>query len=165
MKIINVAGGCFWGVEHYFSLVKGIEKTRCVYLNSEIENITYEQTCSGLYNAVEAVELHYNDQEISLQKIIELLNRIVDPTSLNKQGGDKGVQYRIGFYTNDQNDQEIINTELKNIQLKYQQPLVYEVMEILNTSDAEEYHQKYLYKNINGYCHIDMNKLREEDLK
>ena len=165
MKEIYVAGGCFWGVEHFYSLVKGIVNTKCVYLNSQKEDISYEETCSGVYNAVEAVHIEYDEKDITLEKIIELLFRIIDPTSLNKQGNDKGVQYRVGVYTDDTAEQKVVKNIITEEQKNYTERIVLEVMGVNNSFDAEEYHQKFLYKNVNGYCHINMNKIKKDELK
>ena len=114
MKKIIVAGGCFWGVEHYYSLVKGIESTKCGYVNSLKENITYQEACSQKYKAIEAVELTYDESIISLDKILELLFRIIDPTITNRQGNDIGVQYQAGVYTNSLLEQEqVLNYIIK----------------------------------------------------
>ncbi len=165
MKIIVVAGGCFWGVEHYYGQVRGILKTQVGYANSILENINYKQACSGDYDAVEAVLLTYDENEISLEKIVELLFRIIDPTSLNRQAGDVGIQYRTGVYTNDKQEQDLLNELIKTYQQNYQKPIVVEIKPLDNFYDAEEYHQKYLVKNTNGYCHVDFSKLKEEDRK
>ena len=165
MKKIIVAGGCFWGVEHYYSLVKGIESTKCGYVNSLKENITYQETCSQKYKAIEAVELTYDESIISLDKILELLFRIIDPTITNRQGNDIGVQYQAGVYTNSLLEQEQVLNFIVKEQRNYSKPIVIENTFVLNFTDAEEYHQKYLYKKPMGYCHINMNVLKEEEKK
>ncbi len=165
MKSIVVAGGCFWGVEHYYSLVKGIKNTKVGYANSQLKDINYQQTCSGEYEAVEAVFLEYDETVISINKIVELLFRIIDPTSINKQGEDTGIQYRSGIYSNDQDELKIIKQMISEYQNDYPQKIVVEVCELENFYDAEEYHQKYLVKNVNGYCHVDFTKLTEADKK
>ncbi len=165
MKKIVVAGGCFWGVEHFYKQVKGIVSTKVGYANSKKVDINYEETCSGKYEAVEAVYLSYDEDVISIDKIIELLFRIIDPTSINKQGGDIGVQYRTGIYTNDIDEKNYINNVITSYKDKYEDDIVVEVTSLDNFYNAEEYHQEYLIKNTGGYCHIDMSKLTEEDKK
>ena len=97
MKTIYLAGGCFWGVEKYFSLAKGVIATEVGYANGTMDNPRYEDLKHGLDDAAETVKIDYDDTIISLEKLLELYLRVVDPYSLNQQGGDKGVQYRTGF--------------------------------------------------------------------
>lgn len=165
MKSIYVAGGCFWGVGHYYSLLKGVVNTTVGYANSELEDINYEQTCSGEFQAVEAVLVEYDETLISLDKIIEHLFRMIDPTSLNKQGGDIGVQYRVGIYSCDLEELKYINNVVNSYQKNYSDPIVLEVSYLDNFYNAEEYHQKYLYKNPDGYCHISMHLIKDSEKK
>ena len=100
MKKIYVAGGCFWGIEEYFKRKQGILDTTVGYLNSNVENPSYELVCTGITNSAEALEIIYDEKIISLEEILEYLFKVIDPTSLNKQGNDIGTQYRTGVYTN-----------------------------------------------------------------
>lgn len=165
MKKIVVAGGCFWGVEAYFQKVKGIEKTIVGYVNSDIKNISYEQVCSQQYHAIEGVLLEYNPNVISLEKIMQLLFRVINPTSLDRQGYDIGYSYRVGAYYEDEKDAQIINEFLNEVKNEYQKPIVFEVKPLKNFTIAEEYHQDYLEKNPGGYCHINFNVLKPEEKK
>lgn len=160
-----VAGGCFWGVDHYFSLIKGIVTTKAVYANSDMENISYEQVCLGKFRAVEAVYLEYNEAEISIEQIIELLFRIIDPTSKYKQGEDEGIQYRTGIYSKDQDELKYIENILLKLQKNYSNPIMTEVAYLDNFYDAEDNHQLYLVRNPNGYCHVDMSKIKDNEKK
>lgn len=166
MKEIIVAGGCFWGVEEYYKRLKGISKTCVGYANSNsLTNNTYEVTCTGAHNAVEAVAVEYDENVITLEKILEHLFRIIDPTSLNKQAEDEGVQYRVGaYYTNDV-DKDIILEFVEKQKSNYKDEIVFEVLEVMNFFSAEDYHQKYLENNPTGYCHVDFSKIREDELK
>lgn len=165
MKKIVVAGGCFWGVEAYYKLIPGIKKTTVGYANSKVSNPSYEMVCSGETNAVEAVILEYNPKVISLNKILSYLFRIIDPTSLNKQGGDIGTQYRTGVYYIHNEDEVIIKEALIALQKDYEDKVVVEVGALLNFYDAELYHQDYLTKNPYGYCHVNLNDLKVEERK
>ena len=102
MKKIILAGGCFWGVEAYFKRLKGVLSTRVGYTDGFTMNPTYEEVCAQNTNHVEACEIYYDEQVISLERLLEHLFKIIDPTSLNKQGGDVGVQYRTGIYYDDE---------------------------------------------------------------
>lgn len=166
MREIIVAGGCFWGVEEYYKRLKGINETMVGYANSNsLENNTYEVTCTGAYNAVEAVKIGYDESIISLDKILEHLFRMIDPTSLNKQGGDIGVQYRVGAYYNNEIDKEIILDFVKKQEANYTDKIVFEVLEVKNFFSAEDYHQDYLENNPNGYCHVDFSMIKKDELK
>lgn len=157
IKKIYLAGGCFWGVEAYFSRVKGVIKTAVGYANGKIQDPTYEKVCSGETNFAETVLVEY--KEISLKQILQHFFSIVDPTTLNKQAHDVGTQYRSGIFYVDENDREIIESIIKEEQKKYSNPIVTEVKKLENFYKAEEYHQKYLDKNPQGYCHIDLSKI------
>ena len=109
----------------------------------------------------ETVKVTYDADKLSLDDILQYYFRVVDPTSLNKQGNDTGTQYRSGVYYTDPAEKAVIAAALKREQQKYQQPLVVENEPLKNFYDAEEYHQDYLIKNPNGYCHIDIRKADE----
>ena len=162
MKTIYLAGGCFWGVEHYFSLAKGIVSTEVGYANGTLDNPKYEDLKHGLDDASETVKITYDDKIISLEKILELYLRVVDPYSVNKQGEDEGVQYRTGIYFIDDEDKKVVAEYFaKNLKTDYK----IEVQKLNKYFPAEEYHQDYLNKNPQGYCHINMAKLLPEERK
>lgn len=155
MKKIYLAGGCFWGVEHYLSLINGISNTTVGYANSDIENPSYEDLKTHRSSASETVEVIYDENIISLKEILDLFFLIIDPTSIDKQGHDVGHQYRTGIYYIDNNDIDIINESINQLQKQYDKEIVVEVLPLDNFTIAEEYHQEYLIKNPTGYCHVD----------
>jgi peptide-methionine (S)-S-oxide reductase len=157
MKEIYLAGGCFWGMQAYFDLRKGVKETIVGYANGATENPTYEQVCTDRTGHVETLYIKYDENEITLNKLLNDFWKVIDPTSLNKQGGDIGTQYRTGIYYTDINDLEVIQESLNNEAKKYKKPIVTEVEKLKSFYKAEEYHQKYLEKNPNGYCHIDLS--------
>jgi peptide-methionine (S)-S-oxide reductase len=157
MKEIYLAGGCFWGMQAYFDLRKGVKETVVGYANGNTENPTYQQVCTNTTGFAETVYIKYDENEITLTKILDDFWKVIDPTLLNRQGGDIGTQYRTGIYYVDEDDLIIINESLKKEQLKYTKAIVTEVEPLRNFYAAEEYHQKYLEKNPNGYCHIDLS--------
>ncbi|MEG0022821.1 MAG: peptide-methionine (S)-S-oxide reductase MsrA [Cetobacterium sp.] len=166
MKRIFLGGGCFWGLEAYFKRVKGIEKTSVGYLNSKVNSPTYQEVCSGETEAVEALMVEYDENIISLEKVLNHFFKNIDPTTLDKQGHDIGTQYRSGIYYLKGNELEIIRKVIENIQREYSKPIVTEVKEVKNFYPAEEYHQAYLEKNPGGYCHnlgaiLDLKKTEE----
>lgn len=165
IKTIYLAGGCFWGVQYYFDNIMHITSTQVGYCQTDKLNITYEQTCSQIYNAVEVCEVQYDSSKISIEQIVEFLFRVIDPTSLNKQGNDVGVQYRAGIYYNDEKIREQLQDILNKYQEKYNEKIVVELEQVINYTKAEEYHQKYLEKNPSGYCHIDLGCLKFKEMK
>ncbi len=160
IKEIYLAGGCFWGVQAYFDKIEGIVETKVGYANGEKANPTYDEVCKGLGH-VETLYVKYNDEVISLKNILQYYFRIIDPTSLNKQGNDIGIQYRTGVYFVDKEDENTISNFIKKEQEKYTEKIVVEVLRLENFYSAEEYHQKYLEKNPSGYCHINLNAAKD----
>lgn len=165
MKRIVLSGGCFWGVEGYYKQLKGVVDTNVGYTNGNIENPAYEDLLSGKATHAESIEIYYNEDEISLEQILEHLFRFIDPTSLNKQGGDVGIQYRTGVYYKDQFDKKVIDNFMKEMNKLYNNKVAVEVMEEAGFYLAEDYHQDYLDVNPNGYCHVDFGLIKEEEKK
>jgi peptide-methionine (S)-S-oxide reductase len=163
MNKLVLAGGCFWGVEAYFAQLKGVVKTRVGYIDGNKTNPTYEEVCNGRATHAEAVELFYDD--LSLETILDHYFRIIDPTSLNKQGNDRGVQYRTGIYTSSVSELERIAKWITNKQKEYNKPIVVQLKPESPFYEAETYHQEYLKKNPNGYCHIDLGLARKDERK
>ena len=162
MKTIYLAGGCFWGVEKYFSMAKGVISTKVGYANGSIKNPSYEDLKKGRDDASETVKIEYDETVVSLEKLLEYYLRVVDPYSLNKQGEDEGIQYRTGIYFEDETDEKIIKDYFASV---LEDDYLIEVLPLRSFYDAEEYHQKYLDKNHDGYCHIRLNFLREDERK
>ena len=154
MKEIYFAGGCFWGTEHFFSLVPGVVTTEAGYANSRVASPSYRDVCSGFTGAAETVKVVYDPDTVSLPFLIELYFKTIDPTLLNRQGNDVGTQYRTGIYYSDEADRAVIDKVMDRERNKYKQPIVVEVKPLVNFYAAENYHQQYLDKNPNGYCHI-----------
>ncbi len=155
MKSIVLAGGCFWGVEAYFKQLEGIHDTSVGYIDGEGKT-SYKEVCDSSGHA-EAVLIHYDENQISLKKILDHLFNIIDPTSINKQGNDVGVQYRTGIYNYHPEDLPFINNYLMIRQKEYDRALALDLKTNLTFYNAEDFHQDYLGKNKNGYCHIDLS--------
>ena len=160
-KDIYLAGGCFWGIEAYVEKIPGVLDAVSGYANGNTENPSYEDLVYRNSGHAETVKVTYNPDELSLKTLLKYYLRVVDPTSLNKQGNDKGTQYRSGVYYTDEADKQVIEEVLKKEQDNYQSPIVVEVLPLKQFFKAEEYHQDYLKKNPTGYCHIDLNKASE----
>lgn len=158
MKEIVLAGGCFWGVEEYISRINGVLETKVGYANGFVENPTYKHVCTGETGHTEGVYVRYDEMVLPLDQLLTRFWGIIDPTTRNRQGPDFGPQYRTGIYYIDEKDIDIILETKETTQKKYERPIVTEIEPLKSFYEAEEYHQKYLKKNPNGYCHIDLNK-------
>lgn len=157
MKKIVLGGGCFWGMEAYFKRLNGIARTEVGYANGQTLEPTYKEVCSNTTGHAEVLHLEYDPAVISLEVILSHLWKVIDPTLLNRQGGDIGSQYRTGIYYLDEADIPVIHASRDNEQLKYEKPIVTEVEPLKYYYPAEEYHQDYLTKNPGGYCHIKLD--------
>ena len=156
MNTIYLAGGCFWGVEGYFKRIEGVKDTTCGYANGRTENPSYEDVCRHDTGHAETVKVDFNNEVISLEDLLIYYFRIIDPVSVNKQGNDVGTQYRTGIYYTDESQLPVIKAAIEREQRKYNEKIAVEVLPIENFYSAEEYHQDYLDKNPNGYCHINL---------
>ncbi|AWK62270.1 peptide methionine sulfoxide reductase MrsA [Helicobacter cinaedi PAGU611] len=156
MAVIYLAGGCFWGMQGYFDRLKGVLDSSVGYANSKIANPSYDLVCSGASGAVETLKLEYDESALSLREIIERFLSIIDPCALNYQGNDRGTQYRNGVYYEDSQSESVIRECLKKWEQGQNRKAVTEILPLANFYEAESYHQKYLEKNPNGYCHIDI---------
>lgn len=163
MKKIVLAGGCFWGVEAYLNTFKGVVNTRVGYANGHVPNPTYEMVCENNTGHAEACYVEYNDSLLPLERLLEAFWGIIDPTILNRQGHDIGSQYRTGIYYIDKADLDTIIKSKDKEQEKYSKKIVTEIEPLESFYEAEEYHQKYLEKNPNGYCHIPRELLQQKD--
>ena len=162
MKEICLAGGCFWGVEEYMSRINGVYDVSSGYANGNKDNPTYEEVCSGTTNAAEAVNVVYDADKVDLKSILTYFFKIIDPTSRNKQGNDTGSQYRSGIFYKFDDDRAIIDEVVASVQRKYSKRIQTEVLPLMKYFLAEEYHQNYLEKNPNGYCHVDFSSLKND---
>jgi len=158
-SVIYLAGGCFWGLEKVFSVIRGVTDTECGYANGYNRFIPdYMTVCSGKFGYCEAVKVCYDPRIISLERILEAFFMVIDPTLLNRQGNDRGIQYRTGIYWADEQAKDVVTVYIKKETEKHKEfyteagPLEYYV-------PAEDYHQNYLDKNPDGYCHIPRDEI------
>ena len=166
---IYLAGGCFWGVQAYFDLLRGVESTRVGYANAQesaLKNLSYEVVCSGLSGAVETVEIAFDESVLPLEEVLARFFSIIDPVSVDRQGNDIGSQYRSGIYARDLHILDITSEFIARfiapkVALHTSKQIATEVLLLRNFTPAESYHQKYLANNPNGYCHIDISKALE----
>lgn len=163
MKKIWLAGGCFWGVEAYFQQLKGVLNTKVGYGQGEVDAPTYHQVCTGETGHAEICEVTYEEDILSLEKIVGHYFRIINPTTLNRQGPDQGTQYRSGIYYSDEQERTRISAFIREKQNSYAEPIVVEVEKMVNFHLAEEEHQKYLEKRPGGYCHVNLELAKPDE--
>ena len=157
MNIAVFGAGCFWCVEALFSQLDGVENVVSGYSNGTTKKPTYEDVCTGKTGYVEVCKIEYNPNIISFQELLTVLFQVHDPTTLNRQGADKGTQYRSGIYYTSEEQKEIAEEYIKKLteQNTFNDPIVTEIIELNNFYEAEDYHQDYYKNNENApYCRI-----------
>jgi methionine-S-sulfoxide reductase len=153
MKTIYLAGGCFWGVQKYFDQFDGVTATEAGYANGPEAAPSYREVCGSSGHA-ETVKIVYDEGRISLGELLEYYFLVIDPLSVNRQGGDVGIQYRTGIYYTEESQLPEIEAAYRAKERQAGEKLAVELKPLSNFFPAEEYHQKYLDKNPGGYCHI-----------
>ena len=152
-KEIYLAGGCFWGTQKFFDQFDGVLETEVGYANGPTKAPSYEAVCASSGHA-ETVRIVYDDEVIRLPQLIGDYFLTIDPLSYHRQGMDMGIQYRTGVYYTDEKDLPALEECFIQEQKKYSRKMEVELLPLENFYPAEEYHQKYLDKNPDGYCHI-----------
>ena len=156
IEIATIGGGCFWCVEAVYLQIKGIEKVISGYMGGSIKNPSYREVCSGLTGHAEVCEIHFDTSLLSFEDILEIFWASHDPTTLNRQGNDRGTQYRsVIYYHNEEQKikaQQSIESVATNI---WSDPIVTELSPLEHFYPAEDYHQNYYALNPqNGYCSV-----------
>ena len=164
MKKIYLAGGCFWGLQKFFDQFEGVTGTEVGYANGPDRAPTYQEVCRNSGHA-ETVRIDYDEGKLSLDKLLDLFFLVIDPLSINKQGGDEGIQYRTGVYYTNPDQLPMIQAAFEKEAAKVGSPLAVELLPLTNFFPAEEYHQKYLDKNPGGYCHIPQRMMHLDQVK
>ncbi|MDY5278256.1 peptide-methionine (S)-S-oxide reductase MsrA [Sharpea porci] len=161
MKTIYLAGGCFWGVQKYFDQFDGVISTEVGYANGPEKAPSYEEVCQSSGHA-ETVKIVYDETKITLTELLKYYFLVIDPTSVNKQGNDIGIQYRTGIYYTTEDQLQEAQKVYQAEEQKIGEKLKVELEPIHNFYSAEQYHQKYLEKNPSGYCHIPSKMFKLE---
>lgn len=161
IRDIYLAGGCFWGTQHYLSLLRGVLKAEAGYANGNVSNPTYEQVYTDTTGFAETVYVRYDSSIITLSELLGMYFKTIDPTLLNRQGGDHGTRYRTGIYFTTPDDLPVIRQSVRKIAIQYSDPIVVEVSPLTSFYIAEDYHQDYLKKHPDGYCHIPWELMSE----
>ena len=158
---IYFAGGCFWGLEKVFSVIKGVTQTECGYANGYDRIIPdYMAVCSGRFGYCEAVMIKYDPEIIGLERLLDALFMVIDPTLLNRQGNDRGIQYRTGIYWTDDASGKTVTAYVEKERKKHKE-FYTEAEPLKNYFRAEDLHQKYLDRNPYGYCHIPREEIEQ----
>lgn len=150
---LYLAGGCFWGMQKFFAQFEGVSDTEVGYANGPTADPCYEDVCRSSGHA-ETVRVTFDPSVLTVTQLLEYYFMAIDPLSVNRQGGDAGIQYRTGVYYTDAALLPEIEAVFRAEAQKAGTPLAVELKPLQNFYPAEEYHQKYLDKNPGGYCHI-----------
>ena len=153
-KEIYLAGGCFWGTEHYLKQIRGVISTEVGFANGHTANPTYKEVYTDTTGHAETVRVIYDPDVLSLRFLIQLYFKAIDPVSMNRQGHDEGTRYRTGVYYTDSEDLPVIKEVFEEVQATLEAPLAVELLPLSGFYNAEGYHQDYLDKNPDGYCHL-----------
>ncbi len=156
----TLAGGCFWGMEDIIRKIPGVLKTRVGYTGGSVKDPTYEIVKTGTTGHAEAIDIVFDPSKITYEMILDYFFRMHDPTTLNRQEGDVGSQYRSAIFYNNEEQKKIAEKVIKKVEAsgKWKQKIVTQVIPASEFYDAEEYHQDYLKKNPGGYtCHYLRN--------
>lgn len=164
LKEIWLAGGCFWGVEAYMARIYGVFDVTSGYANGDTQKPTYEAVCTGKTGYAETVHVQYDPERVDLETLLTYYFKIIDPTQSNQQGNDRGTQYRTGIYYTNDADKTVIDQMVSKEQERYDDPIVTEIEPLTTYTLAEDYHQDYLEKNPNGYCHISFDTLNDQSI-
>ena len=150
------AAGCFWGVESTFQQMDGVKSTTVGYIGGKVKNPSYELVCTGLTGHAEAVEVEYNPNVVSFEKLLDTFFQLHDPTTLNRQGPDVGTQYRSAAYFSDDEEKKIIESKVNTLNEsgKFKSKIVTEIEALSEFYNAEDYHQDYYKKRGIDGCAI-----------
>jgi peptide-methionine (S)-S-oxide reductase len=160
LETATLGGGCFWCIESAFNQLKGVVRAVSGYAGGQIPNPTYQQICTGTTGHAEVVQVTFDTQVISFAELLHVFFSLHDPTQLNRQGNDRGTQYRSVIFYHDSAQQEVASQVLSQLSAGkvWSDPIVTELTELNNYSDAEDYHQDYPAKNPqNQYCQYVVN--------
>ncbi len=152
---IVLGGGCFWCVEAVLKPLRGVERVVSGYANGRVKNPTYREVCTGLTGHAEVVEVTFDPDAISLRDLLTVFFATHDPTTLNRQGADRGTQYRSGVYYSTDAQRETAEAVVADLTAQgvFDDPIVTEVEPLDTFYPAEDYHQDYFERNpAQPYC-------------
>jgi peptide-methionine (S)-S-oxide reductase len=159
-EIATFGGGCFWCTEAVFESMKGVYSVESGYSGGSVKNPSYREVCTGTTGHAEVIQVHFDPLQINFKELLEVFFDTHDPTSINKQGGDTGTQYRSVIFYHNTIQKEIAEEFIRELNSKkvYQKPVVTELTEFTAFYVAEDYHQDYFRKNPDvPYCSYVIN--------
>jgi peptide-methionine (S)-S-oxide reductase len=156
MDKATFGAGCFWGVEETFRAVPGVTKTSVGYMGGGLKNPTYEDVCTDRTGHAEVVQVEFDPAQVSYDKLLDVFWENHDPTTLNRQGPDRGTQYRsvIFYHSAEQEEQAKASKERMERSGRFKRPVVTAIVPASEYWMAEDYHQQYLAKRGLSHCHI-----------
>ena len=157
LEVATLGGGCFWCLEAVYQEVKGVTKVESGYAGGHVKNPSYNAVCAGTTGHAEVVQVTFDPAVVSFRQLLEVFFTIHDPTTLNRQGADRGTQYRSAIYTHSQQQTETDQTVIREFTAEqiWKDPIVTEVTPLDHFYVAEDYHQNYYRNNPNqGYCQV-----------
>lgn len=156
IQTATFGAGCFWGVEVTFRKVDGVTDAAVGYCGGTVENATYEQVCTGTTGHAEVVQLTFDDAKVCFEQLVSLFFQMHDPTTLNRQGPDRGTQYRSVIFYHDDHQKEVAESAIQTLTdaQAFRDPIVTQVEPAQPFWRAEEYHQQYLTKRGLASCHL-----------
>jgi methionine-S-sulfoxide reductase len=158
------AAGCFWGVEAYYKRVKGVVRTTVGYTGGTKKDPTYEEVCTGRTGHAEAVEIEFDPKVVSFEKLLQRFWNLHDPTLKDKQGNDVGTQYRSAIFFHDEEQARVARRSKDALERsgRLKRPIATMIVPSTVFYPAEDYHQDYLDKHPDGYCHVDLSEADKE---
>lgn len=157
MEKATLAGGCFWCTQALFKRLKGVSEVVSGYAGGEMENPGYEKVSEGKTGHAEAIQITFDPNIISYEKILEVFWHLIDPTTLNQQGADVGEQYRSVIFYHDEKQKRVAEESKRRLEKSgmYQNRIVTKIEPLKNFYKAEQYHQNYYERNSSApYCRI-----------
>ena len=153
------AAGCFWGVEAYFGRVKGVVRATSGYSGGTTQSPSYDQVCTGHTGHAESVQVEYDPAVVSYDRLLYHFWKTHDPTQVDRQGNDRGSQYRSAIFAHSDEQREAAEHSKAELARsgRYRKPIATAIEAAKEFWPAEEYHQEYLTKNPGGYCHVDLS--------
>ncbi len=154
-EVATLGAGCFWCVEAVYDQLDGVHSAVSGYMGGTVANPTYEAICTGTTGHAEVVQVVFDPEKISYEKILSWFWQLHDPTTLNRQGADVGTQYRSAIFYHSEDQKKIAEASKKAHQPDFEDPIVTEITEASTFYPAEKYHQEYYFQNKSaGYCRM-----------
>ena len=156
-EIATLAGGCFWCLEAVFEQLRGVEKVVSGYAGGRVPNPSYEAVCNGTTGHAEVVQVTFDPAEVSFRELLEVFFTIHDPTTLNRQGGDVGTQYRSAVFTHGPEQEQTAREVIRDLEAEavWDDPIVTQVEPLTQFYPAEDYHDAYYRRNARQpYCQV-----------